>query len=188
MTFEEAQKELNPHREAVLAMLMYGDEYARQPGGSMDFYDSLSEAGVAAMVVDRLDPALQRDDVGHWGAHRPKRTGDGRAVAPESPRRRGHARDAVGPERRHEEPVVLPDPCRVVVGEPGEVRDEVLGPVVHRLGHGVRAAVSRRDPHATHGLFTGQPPGQGVLAAAAADQQHIDLARPSARIARHGPS
>ena len=35
-------RNLNPHKPAVAAMFMYGDEYAAQGGGSMDFWDRLS--------------------------------------------------------------------------------------------------------------------------------------------------
>lgn len=38
-----ARRNLNPHREARLAMLVFGQEYAAQSGGSMDFYDSLAD-------------------------------------------------------------------------------------------------------------------------------------------------
>lgn len=36
------QRNLNPHKAARLAMLVWHDEYAAQGGGSMDFYDSLT--------------------------------------------------------------------------------------------------------------------------------------------------
>lgn len=34
---------LNPHREARLAMIVWGNEYALQGGGVMDFWETLSE-------------------------------------------------------------------------------------------------------------------------------------------------
>lgn len=37
-------RNLHPHKEARLAMIVWGEEYARQMGGSMDFYDSLSDS------------------------------------------------------------------------------------------------------------------------------------------------
>lgn len=41
----QARRNLDPHREARLAMLVWGYEYAhKQSGGSMDFYDSLSDS------------------------------------------------------------------------------------------------------------------------------------------------
>ena len=39
-----ARRNLEPHAEARLAMAMWGDEYAAQRGGSMDFWDRLSPA------------------------------------------------------------------------------------------------------------------------------------------------
>ena len=38
------KRNLNPHAEARLAMLMWGKEYSEQHGGSMDFWDRLSES------------------------------------------------------------------------------------------------------------------------------------------------
>jgi hypothetical protein len=38
------QRNINPHREARLAMLVWHNEYAAQRGGSMDFYDSLTDS------------------------------------------------------------------------------------------------------------------------------------------------
>lgn len=37
-------RNLNPHKAAVVAMHRWGDRYARQGGGSMDFWDGLSES------------------------------------------------------------------------------------------------------------------------------------------------
>lgn len=39
-----ARRNLNPHREARLAMIVWGREYAAQRGGSMDFYDGLDDS------------------------------------------------------------------------------------------------------------------------------------------------
>lgn len=39
---QNARRNLNPHREARLAMLVWHGEYAAQRGGSMDFYDRLT--------------------------------------------------------------------------------------------------------------------------------------------------
>lgn len=41
---ERTQRNINPHREARLAMLVWGADYANQRGGSMDFYDRLSDS------------------------------------------------------------------------------------------------------------------------------------------------
>lgn len=35
-------RNLNPHKEARVAMAVFGARYAAQSGGSMDFWDSLS--------------------------------------------------------------------------------------------------------------------------------------------------
>lgn len=37
------KRNLNPTPEAVVAMWLYGQEYSQQIGGSMDFWDKLSE-------------------------------------------------------------------------------------------------------------------------------------------------
>jgi len=37
-------RNLNPHKPAMLAMRIYCNAYARQNGGSMDFWDSLAES------------------------------------------------------------------------------------------------------------------------------------------------
>ena len=39
------QENINPTPEAVMAMELWCDNYARQKGGSMDFWDGLSETG-----------------------------------------------------------------------------------------------------------------------------------------------
>ena len=41
---ERTQRNLNPHREARLAMIVWGLDYSNQRGGSMDFYDALSDS------------------------------------------------------------------------------------------------------------------------------------------------
>lgn len=38
-----SKRNLNPHKPARVAMLLWNKEYAAQPGGSMDFWDSLTE-------------------------------------------------------------------------------------------------------------------------------------------------
>jgi hypothetical protein len=40
---ERNKRNLNAHQEARLAMAVWHSEYAAQNGGSMDFWDSLSE-------------------------------------------------------------------------------------------------------------------------------------------------
>lgn len=40
---KDQSRNLNPHAEATAAMYLWGTEYAAQKGGSMDFWDSLSD-------------------------------------------------------------------------------------------------------------------------------------------------
>ena len=40
----KALRNLHPHKSARVAILLYRDEYAAQRGGSMDFWDELTEA------------------------------------------------------------------------------------------------------------------------------------------------
>jgi hypothetical protein len=49
-------RNMNPHAEAVLAMLVWGKRYSEQKGGSMDFWDSLSrqEQAFCREQVDRI--------------------------------------------------------------------------------------------------------------------------------------
>jgi len=37
------QRNLDPHAEAIAAMYLWGNEYSKQHGGSMDFWDGLSD-------------------------------------------------------------------------------------------------------------------------------------------------
>lgn len=50
-------RNLHPHGEARIAMIIWGDRYAAQTGGSMDFYDSLSN-GEKATCRSALDAVL----------------------------------------------------------------------------------------------------------------------------------
>lgn len=50
-------RNLNPHAEAVAAMWLFGTEYAAQGGGSMDFWDSLSETR-KRLCYDLVDDVL----------------------------------------------------------------------------------------------------------------------------------
>lgn len=43
------QRNLNPTPEAALAMIVYGDVYSAQRGGSMDFWDGLTD-GVQSSI------------------------------------------------------------------------------------------------------------------------------------------
>lgn len=56
---ESDRRMLNPHKPALLAMWMWGREYAAQKGGSMDFWDALPEhqKETCRECVKRLDKA-----------------------------------------------------------------------------------------------------------------------------------
>lgn len=40
---KDQKRNLNPTSEAKVAMIIWGQEYSKQNGGSMDFWDGLSE-------------------------------------------------------------------------------------------------------------------------------------------------
>lgn len=44
MTDQIPTRNLYPHKPALIAMLLWNHEYAAQRGGSMDFWDKLSES------------------------------------------------------------------------------------------------------------------------------------------------
>ena len=52
-------RNLNPHKPAVMAMCMFSSHYAAQSGGSMDFWASLTtgEQQTCRDLVTRLDQA-----------------------------------------------------------------------------------------------------------------------------------
>lgn len=52
-------RNLNPHKPAVAAMCIWGAEYARQGGGSMDFWDRLDESRrrIARELVEYIEQA-----------------------------------------------------------------------------------------------------------------------------------
>lgn len=58
-----ARRNLHPHREARLAMLVWGAEYAKQGGGSMDFYDRLpdSRKKLLSQWCDQLDGTPRKE-------------------------------------------------------------------------------------------------------------------------------
>lgn len=41
---KDQSRNLDPHRPAKCAMWLYGERYSKQGGGSMDFWDRLSES------------------------------------------------------------------------------------------------------------------------------------------------
>jgi hypothetical protein len=55
----KANRNLNPHKEAYLATLVWGEEQAaaEQEGGCMDFYDTLSEPRKKLLAgwIDQLE-------------------------------------------------------------------------------------------------------------------------------------
>jgi len=56
---DDQTRNLNPHKEAIVAMALYSKRYGQRGSGSMDFYDSLSdgEKHVCRDIVDRLEKA-----------------------------------------------------------------------------------------------------------------------------------
>lgn len=58
-TSEQARRNLSPHKAAVAAMWMWGNEYAKQSGGSMDFWDEISpkRQQLCRDLVARLEKA-----------------------------------------------------------------------------------------------------------------------------------
>lgn len=56
ITAREARN-INPHAEAILAMSMWGAEYARQRLGCMDWWDSLDDQRKRRVreILDRLE-------------------------------------------------------------------------------------------------------------------------------------
>lgn len=53
---QRAKRNLSPTAPALVAMIIWGDEYARQDGGSMAFWDSLDKGRRrrCEMVVEAL--------------------------------------------------------------------------------------------------------------------------------------
>ena len=59
----DQERNLNPVPEALVAMWIWGSEYAAQNGGSMDFYDRLSASRqrACARAVEQMKLALARE-------------------------------------------------------------------------------------------------------------------------------
>lgn len=55
----KARRNQEPHKPAVVAMWVYSAEYAAQNGGSMDFWDGLSESkrDVCRALLERIKTA-----------------------------------------------------------------------------------------------------------------------------------
>lgn len=53
------KRNLDPSAEAIAAMYLYGKEYAAQHGGSMDFWDGLSDSKkrLCTELVNRIKSA-----------------------------------------------------------------------------------------------------------------------------------
>lgn len=54
---ERAKKNLNPTPAACVAMIIWGEEYSNQGGGSMDFWDRLADDKKrrCELVVEKLN-------------------------------------------------------------------------------------------------------------------------------------
>lgn len=59
---KDQTRNLNPTPQALVAMWIWGSEYAAQGGGSMDFYDSLSLARQRQCdeCVEKMKVALEQ--------------------------------------------------------------------------------------------------------------------------------
>lgn len=57
------QRNLDPSAEAIAAMYLYGNEYASQGGGSMDFWDVLhpSKKRICTELVNKIKSAHRVD-------------------------------------------------------------------------------------------------------------------------------
>jgi hypothetical protein len=60
---KDQTRNLNPHKPAVAAMFIYGAEYSRQGGGSMDFWDQLSDhrKNVCRRLVKKIEDAVPEE-------------------------------------------------------------------------------------------------------------------------------
>jgi hypothetical protein len=60
------ERNQHPHAEARIAMIVWGDEYSKQNGGCMDFWDGLN-TGRKEQCVDILERILaDMFEVGRW--------------------------------------------------------------------------------------------------------------------------
>jgi hypothetical protein len=57
--YPEQYRNLHAHREARIAMLVWGKRYSEQHGGSMDFWESLSRAerNLCRKLLKEIDDA-----------------------------------------------------------------------------------------------------------------------------------
>lgn len=61
--YPDQTRNLKPHKFAVAAMWLFGESYSKQSGGSMDFWDSLSESrkSVCKSMVSAIEKAPKED-------------------------------------------------------------------------------------------------------------------------------
>jgi hypothetical protein len=63
---KQGKRNLNPHKPARIAMILYGRSYASQGGGSMDFWDSIPDTAkeFCRQCVAEIEqaPKEERDD------------------------------------------------------------------------------------------------------------------------------
>jgi hypothetical protein len=57
----QTHRNLNPHKPARMAMYLFGERYAAQSGGSIDFWDKLSEGDkqLCRECVDKLEQSRE---------------------------------------------------------------------------------------------------------------------------------
>lgn len=64
MDYPDQTRNLNPTPEAKVAMIIWGDEYSQQNGGSMDFWDKLSvdRKNRCKYVVEALSETIRKGE------------------------------------------------------------------------------------------------------------------------------
>lgn len=62
-TRQQAQRDLNPHKPARVAMILWGHKYSQTGLGSMGFWDTLSESNkkLCREIADQIVKALDED-------------------------------------------------------------------------------------------------------------------------------
>lgn len=62
---KRARRNLNPTKEAIAAMWLWGKKYSQQSGGSMDFWDGLSDGDkrTCRQMVDEILAAPERSEI-----------------------------------------------------------------------------------------------------------------------------
>jgi hypothetical protein len=60
---ERTQRNVNPHKPARIAMVLWGGRYVNQGGGSMDFWDRLSPARqqLCRDILEQIEQAPAED-------------------------------------------------------------------------------------------------------------------------------